>query len=55
MEWKRFELGPDPAAYFNLTAFRETVAPMVLVSADSWPCPYSPASKEAAGRLTWSW
>lgn len=54
MEWKRFELGPDPAAYFILTAFRETVAAMVLVSADSWPWPYRRAGKDAAGRRTWS-
>lgn len=55
MEWKRFELGLDPAGYFILTAFSETVAPMVLVPADSWPWPYRPAGKEAAGRRIWSW
>ena len=52
MEWKRFELEPDPAAYFILTAFRETVTPMVIVSADSWPWPYRPAGKDAAGLRT---
>lgn len=52
MESKRFELGPGPAAYFVLTAFREKVVPLgrCIPARRWWMC----MTRTTCSR-DWSW